>query len=114
MKHSLIILSFLLLSPFITSCDKTEETLYRWSKYPDYLWKGFRLLFFGDKETHPTYEGEVKVLSGVLGDSINEGLVSLTFPDGEKYFGEFKDDKPMKGIVYLRNGNIIVKIVNVK
>ena len=68
MKHSLIILSFLLLSSFLTSCDKTEETLYRWSKYPDYLWKGFRLLFFGDKETHPTYEGEVKFLSGIFGD----------------------------------------------
>jgi len=26
------------------------------------------LLFFGDKETHPTYEGEVKVLSGIFGD----------------------------------------------
>ena len=45
MKHLLIILSFLLLSSFLVSCEKKEQ-------------------------------------------------VNLTFPNGDKYVGEFKDDKP--------------------
>ena len=75
MKHLLIILiSILLLSSFITSCDKKEETLYRWDTTSGVVWKGF-----GDKETHPTYEGEVLVLSGIIGDYVMEGLVSMTY-----------------------------------
>ena len=82
MKHLLILISILLLSsPVIGSSHKLYrfdssldsrsslsiinygETLYGWGEYPDYIWKEY-----GDKETHPTYEGEVKVLSGIFGD----------------------------------------------
>ena len=66
MKHILIILiSILLLSSLLISCKKNSsspvigdnhkgETLYLWETSSGYMWKGF-----GDKETHPKYEGEV-------------------------------------------------------
>ena len=79
MKKLLIILSFLLLSSFLTSCEKKEGTLYKWGKYPPYVWKGV-----GDKETHPKYEGDVE-------NGKPNGLGFLIYPWGEKYIGEFKD-----------------------
>ena len=103
MKHLLIILiSILLLSSPVIGDNHKGETLYMWGKYPDYVWKGF-----GEKETHPKYEGEVSngkpngfgVLTypydekSVVGEWKNgkyDGQVILTFPDGEKYEGEYK------------------------
>ena len=86
MKHLLIIISLLLLSSFLTSCDKKEETLYRW-KNPSgdgYIWKGF-----GDKDTHQIYQGQVK-------DGEPNGQGTFTYPlTGVKYVGEFKDGKNM-------------------
>ena len=57
MKHLLIILiSILLLSSPVIGDNHKGETLYMWGKYPDYVWKGF-----GEKETHPKYEGDVEI-----------------------------------------------------
>ena len=42
-------------------------------------WKGF-----GDKETHPIYKGDVE-------NGKPSGLGVITFPDGSKFVGEFKD-----------------------
>jgi hypothetical protein len=53
MKHLLIILSILLLSSFLTSCEK-EGILYRWETSSGFEWKGF-----GDKDTHHLYKGQV-------------------------------------------------------
>jgi len=55
------------------------ETLYGWGVYPDYVWKGF-----GDKETHPIYQGQVK-------DGKPDGLGIIIYPDGNKYVGGWKD-----------------------
>jgi hypothetical protein len=90
-KHSLFILSLLLLSSFLVSCEKKEGTLYRW-KNPSgdgYIWKGF-----GDKQTQPRYEGEVLVLSEIFtGSFIRSGLGVMIFPDGKKYVGSWKNGK---------------------
>jgi len=82
-KHLLIILiSFLLLSSFVTSCDKKEETLYRWETSSGIVWKRF-----GDKDTHRVYKGEWK-----NGEKWRpNGLGVMTYPDGHKYVGEYKD-----------------------
>ena len=116
MKHLLIILiSTLLLSSFLTSCDKNKETLvirdnqkgdtlYRWGEYPEIVWKGF-----GEKKTHPVYNGDVKngvpnglglmifpnghKYEGEWRDGLKNGQGTLTFPDGTKYVGGYKDDK---------------------
>ena len=81
-KHLLIILiSFLLLSSFVTSCDKKEETLYRWETSSGIVWKRF-----GDKDTHRVYKGEWK------NEKLN-GLGVMTYPDGHKYVGEWKNGK---------------------
>ena len=45
----------------------------------------------GDKNNNPQYKGEVKREYIIFGDYIIEGLGSLTYPDGEKYVGEWKD-----------------------
>jgi hypothetical protein len=42
---------------------------------------------FGEKDTHPKYQGQVK-------DGEPNGLGSLTYPDGSKYVGEYKDGIP--------------------
>ena len=81
MKHLLILISFLLLSSFLTSCDKKEETLYRWETSSGFEWKKF-----GEKKTHPTYEGDVE-------NRIPNGLGIIFYPDGQKYEGELKDGR---------------------
>ena len=98
MKHLLIILiSILLLSSPVIGDNHKGETLYRWGKYPDYVWKGF-----GDKDTHPVYKGEVE-----NGEPKGKGIE--TFPNGEKYVGEFKDGKLWNGTNYDKEGNILGK-----
>jgi len=47
----------------------------------------------GDKNNNPQYKGEVKREYIIFGDYILEGLGSLTYPDGDKYVGEWKDGK---------------------
>ena len=84
MKHLLIILISILLlsSPGIGNSHK-GETLYL-LKNPSgdgYIWKGF-----GDKETQPKYQGNVK-------DEIPNGIGILIFPNGDKYVGGWKDGK---------------------
>jgi len=79
MKHLLILLSFLLLSSPVIGDNHKGETLYRWGNTLPYVWKGF-----GDKETQPKYQGDVK-------NGVPNGLGSLTYPDGSKYVGEYKD-----------------------
>ena len=95
MKHLLIILiSFLLLSSFVTSCDKKEETLYRWETSSGIVWKRF-----GDKDTHRVYKGEWK------NEKLN-GLGVMTYPDGHKYVGEWKNGKYNgQGTFSWSNGN---------
>tara|TARA_B110000438_G_C15293841_1_gene428060 strand:- start:73 stop:495 length:423 start_codon:yes stop_codon:yes gene_type:complete len=85
-KHLLIIFSILLLSSFLISCDKKEETLYQWETSSGYEWKTI-----GDKNNNPQYKGEVKREYIIFGDYIREGVGSLTYSDGDKYEGEWKD-----------------------
>ena len=82
MKHLLIILiSILLLSTPVNGDNHKGETLYRWEISSGEVWKGF-----GDKETHPKYQGNVK-------NGKPDGLGILITTYGNKYVGEFKDGK---------------------
>jgi len=106
-KHSLlIILSFLLLTSFVTSCDKKKETLYLWETSSGIQWREF-----GDKDIHPQYKGDVEngepnglgifintnkgKYVGEWKDGIKQGQGTFTYGkgkwEGEKYEGEFKD-----------------------
>ena len=51
------------------------------------------------------YEGEFK-------DGEKNGQGTFTFSDGSKYVGEFKDGKPWKGTMYDEEGTLIGKWVN--
>jgi len=108
-RHILIILSFLLLSSFLTSCEK-EETLYKWETSSGSEWKTM-----GDEKTHPTYEGEVLVLSGIIGDYVMEGFGSMTYPYGGKsIIGEWKEGKEWNTKHTKKDGTLIGNFENGK
>ena len=104
MKHLLIILSFLLLSSPVIGDNHKGETLYRWENTSGYgyIWKGF-----GDKETQPKYQGQVK-------EGKPNGLGVLISTNGWKYFGSWKNGEIWNGTEYDNYGNIIYRWVNGK
>ena len=100
MKHLLIILiSILLLSSPVIGDNHKGETLYRWGESGDYKWMGF-----GDKETHPKYQGQVK-------NGKPNGLGYLISPLGWKYVGSWKNGKEWNGKM---TGKITGRFVNGK
>ena len=101
LQHMLKTLTLLLLSPLLLSCNKKEETLYRWETSSGWEWKTT-----GDKSKNPQYKGEVKRGYIIFGDFIPEGSGSLIVPNGERYVGEFKEGKYNgQGIEILPNGS---------
>lgn len=113
MKHILILLSFLLLSSFLTSCEKKEEkeekrdlskfyNLYYWEK--DYLPKPDRrgVLYIGIRNGETGWYEEKwegletknnKDMGKYEGDIVDDSPIghgTLTLPEGSKYVGEFR------------------------
>ena len=81
MRLPIIIFSTLLLSYPVNVRNHKGVTLFEWGKYHDYLQK-----VFGDKKTHPTYQGDVK-------NGVPNGLGIIIYPNGDKYIGEWEDGK---------------------
>ena len=81
-KTLLIIISILLSSYLLVSCQKEDDVLYQGGTGK----KGFEWKTFGDDNTQPKYRGEIS-------DGKPNGLGTLTLPNGENYVGEWKDDK---------------------
>ena len=83
MKHVLLILiSFLLLSSPVIGDNHKGETLYRWGECcNDFVWRGF-----GDEETQPKYQGQVK-------DGKPNGLGDNFYTNGSKYVGGWENGK---------------------
>ena len=78
MKHLLILLSFLLL--FSPLFSQETGVLYRWETSSEvYQWKTI-----GDGKVQPKYKG--KITNGKP-----NGFGVLTYPDGKKNVGEYKD-----------------------
>ena len=98
MKHLLLIIliSFLLLSSPVIGDNHKGETLYLWGENPDYKWMGF-----GDKDTHPKYQGQVK-------DGKPNGLGILIFLSGTKYVGSWENGEELEGTLTDPSGNKIV------
>jgi hypothetical protein len=119
-KQSFIILiSFLLLSPFLTSCEKyvgeykdgkrNGQGTITWSDGKNYVgefkdgkFNGHGKLTWSDGKK---YVGEWK-------NGRRDGQGTQTWLDGRKYVGEYKDGKTWNGTGYDKNGNIIIKFVN--
>ena len=101
MKHLLIILLILLFSSPLFGDNHKGETLYRWKTSWGYVWKGF-----GDKETHSVYIGDVE-------NGKPNGLGIMTYPNGRKYVGEWKDGDMWNGIIHYK-GRVRWKYVNRK
>ena len=80
MKNLLIILSLLLLSfPVI---GQETGVLYYWERSSGQVWKTFR-----DKDTQPKYKGQVEKRRP-------NGQGTYTLTDGNRFGGEWKDEKP--------------------
>ena len=45
-------------------------------------------------------------------DGVFHGHGTWTSPNGKKYVGEYKDGQYWEGIMYDKNGNILMKFVN--
>jgi hypothetical protein len=126
-KHLLILISIFLLSSPVIGDNHKGETLYGLGEcllLPcDYQWIGF-----GDKDTQPKYQGQVKDGKpnglGVIFDSNGSKYVgswengkwngqgTYTWKDGSQFVGEWKDGKPWNGTQYNKDGNILGKYVN--
>ena len=112
MKLLLLILSFLLLSSFLTSCEKKNgpgtETYEDGSSYVGVFKDGER----NGQGTYTFPDGKKYV--GGWKDSKYHGQGTLTSSDGKYFVGEFKDSKPWNITGYDKNGNIKRKWVNGK
>ena len=126
MKHLLLILiSLLLLSYPVIGNSHKGETLYRWGECCDYKWMGF-----GEKDTNPKYQGQVKngkpdglgviiysdgsMYVGRWKNGIREGQGSQIHKGGGKYSGSWKNGSWWNGKQIDPNGNIIRMVVNGK
>ena len=113
MKHLLILISIVLLSSLLTSCDKNghgtqtyEDGSAYVGEFKDGKKNGQGTFTFGKgKWDGDKYVGEWK-------NGKQNGLGTYTWSDGRKYVGEWKDGKPWNGTIY--NGNLEYKIVNGK
>jgi len=112
-KHSFIILiSFLLLSPFLTSCEKYV------GEYKDGKRNGQGTITWSDGKNYVgefkdgKFNGHGKLTWSDGKKYVGEWKNGRTLPDGRKYVGEYKDGKKWNGTVYDKNGNIQVKFVN--
>ena len=107
MKHILFILSLLLLSYPVIGNSHKGETLYDWSECWSFIPCDYKWMGFGDKETQPKYQGQLK-------DGKPNGLGVLISTNGWKYFGSWKNGEIWKGTEYDKDGNIIYRWVNGK
>ena len=91
MKNLLILISLLLLSPFLTSCEKNVEVvvekkpiLFRDTPYSKFVEGGKKWFKTGDEKTQVKYEGEIV-------NGVPNGQGTMTCCDGIKYVGGYKD-----------------------
>jgi len=91
MKNLLILISLLLLSPFLTSCEKNVEVvvekkpiLFRDTPYSKFVEGGKKWFKTGDEKTQVKYEGEIV-------NGVPNGQGTMTCCDGSKFVGEYKD-----------------------
>ena len=101
MKHILLI-SILIFSYFLVSCEKKSRVLYLWETPSGGLWKSY-----GDEDTQLKYNGEIKhgkpdgvgvmehpvigIYVGEFKDGKRNGQGTETFPLVSKFVGEWKD-----------------------
>ena len=119
MRHILIILSFLLLSPFLTSCEKyvgeykdgkrNGQGTVTWSDGKNYVGE-FKDGKFNGQGTFTWADGEQYV--GDWKEGFIHGQGTIFFSDGTKIKGEFREDEPWKITVFDKDGNIIRKMLD--
>ena len=130
MKNLLILISLLLLSPFLTSCEKNVEVvvekkpiLFRDTPYSKFVEGGKKWFKTGDEKTQVKYEGEIvngvpngqgtmtccdgiKYVGGYK-DGEKNGQGTETYPSGSKYVGEWKDGVRNGQGTYTQYGSLL-------
>ena len=109
MRLTLIIISILLFSSFLVSCEKNgsgTETYVDGSSYEGVFKDGTP----HGQGTYTWSNGQKYV--GEFKDGKPDGQGILTLPEGSKYVGEYKDGKPWNVKGYDKERNIIGKWVN--
>ena len=85
MKNLLILISLLLLSSLLTSCEKKEKgILFRDTPYTKFVEGGKKWFKTGDEKTQVKYEGDIV-------NGVPNGQGTVTCCDGIKYEGGYKD-----------------------
>ena len=102
MRHLFIAISILIFSTPVVGNKHKGETLYVLGEYPDWEW-----MEFGNKETQPKYQGQVK-------DGKPNGLGVLISTNGWKYCGSWNNGEIWNGTEYDNYGNIIYSWVEGK
>ena len=95
MKYLLIIITIFALSSPVIGDKYKSETLYLLGEYPDWKW-----LKNGDKNTQPSYHGQVEA-------GKPNGLGVLISTNGWRFFGSWKNGKIWDGTEFDNYGNII-------
>ena len=135
MKNLLILISLLLLSPFLTSCEKNVEVvvekkpiLFRDTPYSKFVEGGKKWVKTGDEKTQLKYEGEIvngvpngqgamtccdgaKYVGGYKGGE-KSGQGTQTYPNGGKYEEPWQNGVRWNGTSYDKDGNSLENFVN--
>ena len=102
MKHTLILISILLLSSFLTSCEKKNGP-------------GTETFEDGGKNGQGTFTwSDGKKYVGEYKEDLMNGQGTISWSNMEKFVGEWKDGKQWNGTYYDKEGNIHSKVVNGK
>ena len=120
MKQIITILFPLFLFSPLFGDNHKGEILYKWKTSTGDVWMGF-----GDKDTHPNYNGQVEngkphglgviyypngnLYIGEWKDGKYNGQGTYTLIDGNRFEGEWKEGKPWNLTIADKNGNIIRK-----
>ena len=112
MKHLLIILSILLLSTFLTSCDKNNSQGTQRNEDSSTYVDSFKEVKRNDQGAYNNPNGS-KYIGEHKGDQPN-GQGTMTYPDGEKCEGEWLNGGSRSGNCYDKDGTIQYNYVNGK
>ena len=112
MKHLIILISILLLSTFLTSCEKENSQVTQRNEDGSTYVGGFKEGIENGQGTYNNPNGSKYI--GKHKDDQPNGQGTMTYPDGEKCEGEWLNGGFRNGKCYDKDGTIQYNYVNGK